>query len=201
MIYGHPLSQFKRDITLTNNHNSFQVILDPPAVPPAKSKPRSNSFSHPQDASFDRSEVFMPRTSIIKEVEEEEDISEESIGVRKLSEEIKSSRKKLTHSQSLCTNDSSKALRQAFKKRSMTLGSGDIAVTTIDENKVQEKLKSEEKDTDTDTKNVEISQTVNRDSASQRLSFQGTEYYKCDERPSSFGKHYEIFCLLIINVC
>ena len=73
----------------------------------------------------------MPRTSIIKEVEEEEDISDESIGVRKLSEEIKSSRKKLTHSQSLSTNDSSKALRQAFKKRSMTLGPEDIAVTTI----------------------------------------------------------------------
>ena len=139
----------------------------------------------------------MPRTSIIKEEEEEDDISEESIGVRKLSEEMKSSRKKLTHSQSLCSNDSSKALRQEFKKRSMTLGSEDIAVTTIDENKVQGKLNSEEMDTDSDINNVEIPKTVNRDSASQRLSFQGTDYYKCDERRSSSGKNYQIFCVLM----
>ena len=140
----------------------------------------------------------MPRVSIIKEEEDEEEYSNRvSIGVRKLSEEIKSSRKKLTHSQSLSTNDSSKALRQAFKKRSMTLGPEDIAVTTFDENKVQGKLKSEEKDTDTDTNNVEIITTVNRDSASQRLSFQGTEYHKSDERRSSFGKQCEIFCVLM----
>ena len=147
----------------------------------------------------------MPRTSIIKEEQEEEEeeeekgeyINDESIGVRKLAEEIKSSGKKLTHSQSLCTNDSLKELQKAYKKRSMTLGSEDVAVTSIDENKVHGILKTKENGTDTDTNNFEMPKIVNRDSASQRLSFQGTEYYKCDERWSSSGKYYRIFRVLM----
>ena len=69
-------------------------MLDPPAVPPAKMKPRSNSFSHPENTTFEKVGEFLPRASIIQE--EDEDINGYEIGNKKLSGVTSSPGSKLT---------------------------------------------------------------------------------------------------------
>ena len=133
----------------------------------------------------------MPRASIIPE-EEDEDINGYDIASKKLSEETKSSGRKLTKSQSLCVNDTSKASRKQNKKRALTVGSEEVTRSSMDQNKIQAKLTDEALDISTDRESTEIRNKENRNSASQRLSFQGVEYYKGNRRQSNSGKLQKI---------
>ena len=191
-------------------------MLDLPAVPPAKLKPRSNSFSHPETTNFEKVGDFQLCASIIKE--EDEDINGYDIGNEKLSGTTTTTAgSKLTKSQSLSVKNATKALLQTPKKRALTLGSEDITLTSLDQNMVREKLKSEKIDKEINTKNAETTKTAIKYTPSTRLSFQGVDYYKCDEsRPYSgrypvvtaftnlwsigpIVKMNIIFCIVIIN--
>ena len=165
---------------------TFKVSLEPPAVPPAKLKPRSNSISNPARSSLENPDVFVPRASIIPE-EDDEDINGYDIASKNFSEETKPSGRKLTKSKSLCVNDTSKASRKQNKKRALTVDSEEVMRSSIDQSKILAKLSDEGLNIGKDTKSTEIPKTENRNSASQRLSFQGVEYYKGNGRQSNSG--------------
>lgn len=131
-------------------------------------------------------EVFVPRASVIPE-EDDEDINGYDIASKNCSEETKPSGRKLTKSKSLCVNDTSKASRKQNKKRALTVGSEEVMKSSIDKSKILAKLSDEGLNIGKDTKSTEIPKTENRNSASQRLSFQGVEYYKGNERQSNSG--------------
>ena len=128
----------------------------------------------------------MPRASIIPE-EDDEEINGYDIASKNLSEETKSSGRKLTKSKSLCVNDTSKTSMKQNKKRALTVGSEEVKRSSIDQSKILTKLCDEELNISKDTKSTEIPKTGNRNSASQRLSFQGVEYYKGNGRQSNSG--------------
>ena len=152
----------------------FKKASEPPAIPPPKSKPRSNSFSHPEES---RKEDIRTNSKSSIIIEEDEDIEGTEIGNGEMSKRFIPNSRRISKSRSLSVQDERKSSMLQNNIRALTVAadSNYSHDGSIDMHKATNISPENEYVVNSDnvfSRNIEVMP------CGQRLSFQGTEFYQ-----------------------